>query len=124
MFQSMAGALREREMPRGDGTGPAGFGPMTGRAAGYCAGYGVPGYANAWPGRGYFGWGRGFWGDGRRWWGRYLYAPMPAYPYPYAAQQDPRQERDILRQEATELRRALDNIQKRLAEIEGESSQA
>ncbi|MBC7077615.1 MAG: DUF5320 domain-containing protein, partial [Synergistales bacterium] len=24
-------------MPRGDGTGPAGFGPMTGRAAGYCA---------------------------------------------------------------------------------------
>ena len=120
----MAGALREREMPRGDGTGPAGFGPMTGRAAGYCAGYGVPGYASAWPGRGYFGWGRGFWGGGRRWWGRYLYAPMPAYPYPYAAQQDPRQERDILRQEATELRRALDNIQKRLAEIEGESSQA
>jgi hypothetical protein len=49
---------------------------------------------------------------------------MPAYPYPYAAQQDPRQERDILRQEATELRRALDNIQKRLAEIEGESNQA
>ena len=31
---------------------------------------------------------------------------------------------DILRQEATELRRALDNIQKRLAEIEEESSQA
>jgi len=111
-------------MPRGDGTGPAGLGPMTGRAAGYCAGYGVPGYASAWPGRGYFGWGRGFWGGGRRWWGRYLYAPMPAYPYPYAAQQDPRQERDILRQEATELRRALDDIQKRLAEIEGESSQA
>ncbi|MGI6131405.1 MAG: DUF5320 domain-containing protein [Bacillota bacterium] len=30
-------------MPRGDGTGPAGFGPMTGRAAGYCAGYDAPG---------------------------------------------------------------------------------
>ncbi|MGI6097596.1 MAG: DUF5320 domain-containing protein, partial [Dethiobacteria bacterium] len=26
-------------MPRGDGSGPAGMGPMTGRAAGYCAGY-------------------------------------------------------------------------------------
>ncbi|MBN1125140.1 MAG: DUF5320 domain-containing protein, partial [Sedimentisphaerales bacterium] len=26
-------------MPFGDGTGPAGFGPMTGRAAGFCAGY-------------------------------------------------------------------------------------
>jgi len=33
-------------MPRGDGTGPAGLGPMTGRAAGYCAGYGVPGFMN------------------------------------------------------------------------------
>ena len=30
-------------MPFGDRTGPAGLGPMTGRAAGYCAGYGVPG---------------------------------------------------------------------------------
>jgi hypothetical protein len=33
-------------MPGGDRTGPAGAGPMTGRAAGYCAGYGVPGYVN------------------------------------------------------------------------------
>jgi len=38
-------------MPRGDGTGPAGFGPMTGRAAGYCAGYDAPGFADA-PGAG------------------------------------------------------------------------
>jgi len=38
-------------MPFGDGTGPAGLGPMTGRAAGYCAGYGVPGYMNPLPGR-------------------------------------------------------------------------
>jgi len=38
-------------MPRGDGTGPAGMGPMTGRAAGYCAGYGMPGYMNPIPGR-------------------------------------------------------------------------
>ena len=33
-------------MPLGDGTGPAGMGPMTGRAAGFCAGYPVPGYMN------------------------------------------------------------------------------
>ena len=33
-------------MPFGDGTGPGGYGPMTGRAAGFCAGYAVPGYAN------------------------------------------------------------------------------
>ena len=34
-------------MPRGDGTGPAGMGPMTGRAAGFCAGFPVPGYMNS-----------------------------------------------------------------------------
>ena len=33
-------------MPFGDGTGPMGMGPMTGRSAGYCAGYGMPGYNN------------------------------------------------------------------------------
>jgi len=41
------------EVPGGDGTGPAGMGPMTGRAAGYCAGYPAPGYLNGVPG----GWG-------------------------------------------------------------------
>ena len=71
-------------MPGGDGTGPAGMGPMTGRAAGYCAGYGVPGFMNPIPGRGYGGWGRGG-GWGRRNW---FYATgMPgwqraAYGYP------------------------------------------
>ena len=38
-------------MPRGDGSGPAGMGPMTGRAAGYCAGYPMPGYVNPYGGR-------------------------------------------------------------------------
>ena len=42
-------------MPAGDGTGPLGFGPMTGRAAGYCAGYPVPGFMNP-----IAGWGPGF----------------------------------------------------------------
>jgi len=60
-------------MPLGDGTGPLGFGPMTGRAAGFCAGYPVPGYLNPVPGRGWFGVGRGGfpWGGGRgRFFGR------------------------------------------------------
>ena len=34
-------------MPRGDGTGPMGNGPMTGRGAGFCAGFAVPGAASA-----------------------------------------------------------------------------
>ena len=36
-------------MPFGDGTGPRGMGPMTGRGAGYCAGYGAPGFTNPYP---------------------------------------------------------------------------
>jgi len=43
-------------MPRGDGTGPTGLGPMTGRAVGFCAGYPVPGYMNPVAGRtGFYG---------------------------------------------------------------------
>ncbi|MBN2852549.1 MAG: DUF5320 domain-containing protein [Clostridia bacterium] len=33
-------------MPRGDGTGPNGMGPLTGRKIGYCAGFNSPGYLN------------------------------------------------------------------------------
>ena len=46
-------------MPRGDGSGPAGMGSMTGRAAGFCAGYGVPGYMNPYGGYPYNAAGRG-----------------------------------------------------------------
>jgi len=47
-------------MPWGDRTGPMGYGPRTGRAAGYCAGYEAPGYANPVPGSGFgMGFGRG-----------------------------------------------------------------
>ena len=56
-------------MPAGDGTGPTGLGPMTGRAVGYCAGYPVPGYANPIPGRGF---------PGR------LFAPAYYGPSPYS----------------------------------------
>ena len=33
-------------MPWGDGTGPWGLGPRTGRGAGFCAGFPVPGFLN------------------------------------------------------------------------------
>jgi len=64
-------------MPLGDRTGPLGMGPITGRAAGYCAGYSVPGYMNPIYGRvpygGYYGVGRGGYprggGRGRAWGG-------------------------------------------------------
>ena len=44
-------------MPRGDGTGPIGIGPMIGRCMGYCAESVMPAYANIRFGRGC---GRGF----------------------------------------------------------------
>jgi hypothetical protein len=40
-------------MPFGNGTGPVGLGPMTGRAAGFCAGYPAPAYMNPAGARGF-----------------------------------------------------------------------
>jgi hypothetical protein len=110
-------------MPRGDGTGPMGMGPMTGRAAGYCAGYAAPGFAN--PACGYYGRGRGF---------RRMY-PAAGFPvwggyagysgYPGAAGQindDPETARLVARREANWLtqqigamERALQSAKERLA---------
>ncbi len=39
-------------MPRGDGTGPAGFGSKMGRGAGYCQGNDTPGFESTGDGRG------------------------------------------------------------------------
>ncbi|MGI9862458.1 DUF5320 domain-containing protein [Moorella naiadis] len=52
-------------MPRGDRTGPWGLGPRSGRGAGYCNGFPVPGFLNPAVG---FGLGRGLGlGRGRGW---------------------------------------------------------
>ena len=123
-------------MPRGDGTGPAGMGPMTGRAAGFCAGFPVPGYANFVGGRGMgMGWGRGRgggFGRGRGFGlGRAIYG-LPAYggavnPYayggtPFAPTVAPQQELDGLKGQAEYLVDALDGIKKRIEELEGQKS--
>jgi len=55
-------------MPFGDRTGPLGQGPRTGRGAGYCSGFAVPGSMNQGGGSGSFGRGRGGGGRGRRNW--------------------------------------------------------
>ena len=41
-------------MPRGDGTGPMGMGPLTGRGAGFCTGNRMPDYL-IWCGSNFFG---------------------------------------------------------------------
>ncbi|WP_428830927.1 DUF5320 domain-containing protein [Dehalobacterium formicoaceticum] len=53
--------MEVKNVPRGDGTGPTGMGPLTGRSAGYCAGFKIPGFMNPSFGRGMgLGQGRGF----------------------------------------------------------------
>ena len=130
-------------MPGGDGTGPGGMGPMTGRAAGFCAGYSVPGYVNPVGGRGMgMGWGRGGgFGRGRGFgWGRAGYG-MPAYggavnPYAYGGAVNPyaygaapfapaataEQELDGLKGQAEYLEDSLDGIKKRIEELESQKT--
>jgi len=69
-------------MPFGDGTGPAGAGPMTGRAAGFCAGYPVPDYMNPVAGR------AGFYGAGMPGVGTYG-AGAYGYGTPYGGRANP-----------------------------------
>ena len=109
-------------MPRGDRTGPAGMGPMTGRAAGYCAGYGVPGYMNPYGGRmgGGFGWGRGrAWGYGppAAFWG----APYGVYPSapPYSAEQ----ERQALQSQVKFFEDQIAALKTRIEELGSEASE-
>lgn len=104
-------------MPYGDGTGPMGHGPMTGRAAGYCAGYGAPGYMNA-----SLGWGGGFWDRGRgfrRWaWTPLVCAPYAAYPYAATTAQ----ELDWLKNQANAMKASLDEINARIEELSKETT--
>ncbi len=98
-------------MPRGDGTGPMGAGPMTGRGAGYCAGYSAPGFANSTPRRGLGfrgGWRRMFYATGLPGWMRF-------------APPTPQQETDALKAQAEALKQELDAINKRIADLEGKS---
>lgn len=123
-------------MPAGNGTGPRGLGPMTGRAAGYCAGYHAPGSMNP------IGGGRGFWGRDRGGggWGRrnWFYATgltgwqrgamgWPAYATPFAAPFVPamtkEQELDGLKKQSAHFEDALDGIRKQIQELESQDTE-
>jgi hypothetical protein len=115
-------------MPFGDGTGPAGMGPMTGRAAGYCAGYGMPGYMNPVGGRGFWGRGRGG-GRGRRNWFRATGLPGWAradYGYPagpwVGQQMTAAQEIEMLKNQAEHFKESLEDITKQIEELENQQA--
>ncbi len=121
-------------MPRGDKTGPMGAGPMTGRGAGYCAGFDRPGFANmdfAPMGRARgFGGGRGggrgrgfrnraYWNAGPGWDQRYFGdAPcgQPADPTPSFG--DAGSELDYLKRQSKHLEQSLKRLQGRIEELE------
>ncbi|MBN1917688.1 MAG: DUF5320 domain-containing protein [Verrucomicrobia bacterium] len=130
-------------MPGGDRTGPMGMGPMTGRAAGYCAGYPVPGFMNPVGGRGFGGGGgRGFGGRGggrgwrnmyyatglpgwarAGWWGAPAYG-APVYGGPMPMQAPTRDvERDTLKAQAEYLTNSLAEIKNRIEELESQQPQ-
>jgi hypothetical protein len=109
-----------------------GMGPMTGRAAGYCAGYAVPGFMNPTPGRGLgMAWGRGGGGGmGMAWrrgrgrgsglgagggWG---FAPGPV-PAPYAPP-EPAAEQQLaaLRSQADWLKQQMDAVNERIQALQ------
>jgi hypothetical protein len=125
-------------MPRGDRTGPAGMGPLTGRSAGYCAGYPVPGFENSVFGRGYGGGrgqGRGRGGGGRGWRHRHWYyatgltgwqraaAAWPGGPPPpVEAPAGPFMTRDqaleAMKQQAKYYEKMLDDLKRQISEAE------
>jgi len=130
-------------MPGGDGTGPGGMGPMTGRAAGFCAGYPAPGFMNPVGGRGFWGWGRGRGGGrGRRnwfyatglpgwqraaggwpaWGGPAAYGPV-GYAAPYGPAMSRDQELDAMKGQAEYLEDALDGVRKRIEELQAGSGE-
>ena len=115
-------------MPGGDHTGPAGQGPMTGRARGYCSGFDVPGSMNRFPGGRVGGRGGGFGrGGGRGWRHQYYATGLPGWARlgegpqagfgPYAADASG-SEVKYLKAEARSLKVQLKQVEKRLAELE------
>jgi len=107
-------------MPQGDGTGPNGAGPMTGRAMGYCAGYNSPGFTKGIPagGRGFcrgFGRGRGF-----AWRARAFQQAVPVQtiqPIALTKEQEKKaleQEKELLKQELEAINQEMQEIEKRL----------
>ena len=112
-------------MPWGDRTGPYGASHMTGRGAGYCAGFNVPGYVNPAVCRGFLGIGRAFGGRGYRFkhwfyatglpgWMRFGFAAQPCAPIEYSKED----EKSFLKQQVDYLTQTIEQLNKRLSELE------
>lgn len=116
-------------MPFGDKTGPRGLGPMTGRGAGYCAGFQSPGSMNPYPVGGGRGFGRGWFGRGRGWRNCYGLTGMPGVMragygrMPLEQEYTPRDEMNDLKSQADFLKQQLDDIESRIKVLEKSEKQ-
>jgi len=102
-------------MPRGDGTGPNGQGPMTGRGMGFCAGFNAPGFVNG-------GFGRGMAkGRGYGWRARAMQQNVPAKQAEPAQEStiiSDKEEKEYLKEELEALKEETKEIEKRLKDLE------
>ncbi len=120
-------------MPRGDRTGPTGIGPMSGRGAGYCAGFDMPGFANRAFGRsfgagferirgrgfrGHYGWRNMFWATGLPGWMR------RGSFYGAGQKMDPNSKKQLLKYQEDILQSQLDMIRERLSELDSSDADA
>ena len=120
-------------MPRGDGTGPMGIGPMTGRGRGFCGGSGAPGFVSLGPGIG-FGRGRGCRGGGHGRRNMFYATGLTGRQRAAMGTQSTgagidaditkNQEIEALKQQADDAAQVLENIRKRISELEGSSQAA
>ncbi|MFC1542227.1 DUF5320 domain-containing protein [Candidatus Latescibacterota bacterium] len=117
-------------MPRGDRTGPNGMGPMTGRGAGFCAGFSVPGFMNPFGSQG-----QGFARGGGRGFGRGFGNFVPVSPYvtqvynpyenPFLGHDNPdasidsaNRRLEMLKNQADHLESTLKSLNKQIDELE------
>ena len=115
-------------MPRGDRTGPEGMGPMTGRGAGFCAGYEAPGYLNPMAGSGL---GRRGRAGGRRGWrhrfnasgfgemrrGGYSDSEAPVQSYSAPSSESPASQVAAGDRDVNALKDRLQNVESLLTEL-------
>lgn len=99
-------------MPAGDRSGPEGYGPMTGRGAGYCTGNNAPGFTTG------FSRGRGAGSAGPFYRGNNGYGAGSYYQAPYQREFTPEMEIQMLRHESGHLENDLQSVKQRIAELE------
>lgn len=131
-------------MPFGDRSGPRGSGPETGKRAGYCSGFGIPGSNNSVSGGSLFGFGRGSrigcnkgFGRGRGWRNCFRVTGLTGRvrggtgcpsqgvkAYTNATGYSGGDEESMLKDQAEVLRKKIDDIQHRIGMLEKARSEA